>query len=56
MTTLDKILTFIAACLNALLAADPFRLLPVWAQVIAACLVAGFAAIGIYAPTPIGRR
>lgn len=46
MTTLDKILTFLAACVGALAAADPFGL-PTWVQAVAAILVVGFAAIGI---------
>lgn len=55
MRTLDKLLTFLAACLGALAAADPFGL-PTWVQVVAAVLTVGFAAIGIYTPNPVGAR
>ena len=46
MTLLDKILTFLAACLGALAAADPVGL-PTWVTVGAAILAVGFAAVGI---------
>lgn len=55
MSTLDKLLTFIAACIGALAAADPIGL-PTWVQVVAAVLAVGFAAIGVYSPSPVGRR
>lgn len=54
MSTLDKLLTFLAACIGALAAVDPFGL-PTWVQGICAVLVVGFAAIGIYTPNPVGR-
>lgn len=50
MTALDKLLTFVAACIGALAAADPFGL-PTWVQVVAAILTVGFAAIGITGTT-----
>lgn len=53
MSTLDKILTFIAACVGAVAAVDPFGF-PNWVQGVAVVLTVGFAAIGIYTPSPIG--
>lgn len=44
--TTALLLTFIAACIGALAAADPFGL-PLWVQSVAAILAVGFAAIGI---------
>lgn len=55
MNTLDKFLTFVAACIGALAAADPFGL-PTWVQAVAAILAVGFAAIGIYTPNPVGSN
>lgn len=55
MRTLDKLLTFVAACLSALAVIDPIGV-PRWVQVVAAVLVTGFAAIGIYTPAPVGDR
>lgn len=53
MRTIDKLLTFLAACVGALAAVDPFGL-PTWVQGVAAVLTVGFAAVGIYTPTPVG--
>lgn len=53
MRALDKLLTFIAACIGAVAAVDPFGL-PSWVQGVAVVLTVGFAAIGIYTPSPVG--
>lgn len=55
MSTLDKALLFLAACVNVVATADPLHVLPPWAQYVAAVLVAGFAAIGVYTPNPVGK-
>lgn len=53
MSTLDRVLTFVAACIGALVGVDPFGL-PSWVQGVAVVLTIGFAAIGIYTSNPVG--